>query len=448
MKTLHLPFCFYPDPVGGTEIYVEALAVCLRKLDVEAEVAVPATDQRSYRYNDLTVHRFETGTPSLADLYGPGDPVAARSFAKVLESCAPDVVHLHSWTTGVSLRLLRTVKAAGIPVVFTYHTPTVTCARGTLLRWGSEQCDGDLKSAPCAACMLNGKGLSRALSTALASIPVAVGKRVGELRLNGKLMTAVRASELIQLHHDAVKGLFAEADAIVAVSNWVYDLIVRNGTDKSKLTISRHALRDSAELNHPAQPRRADEDIRIAFVGRLAREKGIDILLEAMRRITSPRLKLDIFGLAVDSEAESLKQSVVNAGDRRIRLLPPFPNANAISELGAYDCLAVPSQWLETGPLVVLEAFAAGIPIVGSNLGGIAELVEDEKNGLLVEPASIEAWVTAFNRLLTEPGLLSRLRLGIPKVRTMDQVAVEMLALYRRLAPSVLPFTALEERPQ
>ena len=96
----------------------------------------------------------------------------------------------------------------------------------------------------------------------------------------------------------------------------------------------------------------------------------------------------------------------------------------------------------------MLEAFAAGIPIVGSNLGGIAELVEDEKNGLLVEPASIEAWVTAFNRLLTEPGLLSRLRLGIPKVRTMDQVAVEMLALYRRLAPSVLPFTALEERPQ
>ena len=42
MKTLHLPFCFYPDPVGGTEIYVEALAVCLRKLDVEAEIAVPA----------------------------------------------------------------------------------------------------------------------------------------------------------------------------------------------------------------------------------------------------------------------------------------------------------------------------------------------------------------------------------------------------------------------
>src|SRR6202041_488051 len=148
-------------------------------------------------------------------------------------------------------------------------------------------------------------------------------------------------------------------------------------------------------LNHAGKPRSAGDDIRVAFVGRLAREKGIDILLEAMRRIGSRQLKLDIFGIAANREGESLKQKVLDADDRRIRLLPPFANANAITELRAYDCLAVPSQWLETGPLVVLEAFAAGVPIVGSNLGGIAELVEHGKNGWLVEPASIEAWVAA-----------------------------------------------------
>ncbi|MGD0671122.1 MAG: glycosyltransferase family 4 protein [Candidatus Binatus sp.] len=448
MKTLHLPFCFYPDPVGGTEIYVESLATCLRKLNVEAEIAVPAPDQRSYRYNDLTVHRFATGTPSLADLYGLGDPVAAQSFAKVLESCAPDVVHLHSWTAGVSIRVLRIAKAAGIPVVFTYHTPTVSCVRGTLLRWGIEQCDGDLESSPCAACMLHGKGLSRPLSIALASLPVAIGERIGKLGLEGRLMTAVRASELIHLRKDALTGLFDEADALVAVCNWVYDLMLRNGVDKSKLTISHHALRNSPQLNYPGEPRRAGDDIRIAFLGRLAREKGIDILLAAMRRISSPRLKLDIFGIANDSEAQSVKQTVVDAADQRIRLLPPFANVNAISELRGYDCLAVPSQWLETGPLVVLEAFAAGIPVIGSNLGGIAELVEHEKNGLLVEPASIEAWVAALNRLLTEPGLLPRLRLGIPKSRTMEQVAGEMLTVYRKLAPTVAPLASLENRPQ
>ena len=448
MKTLHLPFCFYPDQVGGTEIYVESLASSLCNLGSEAEIAVPAPDQRSYRYNELTVHRFATGIPDLADLYGPGDPVAARSFAKVLESCAPDVVHLHSWTTAVSLRLLRTVKAAGIPVVFTYHTPTVSCVRGTLMRWGSEQCDGDLESAPCAACMLQGKGLGRALSSAVASLPVAFGRGVGKIGLNGKLTTAVRASELVQLHKESLAGLIEEADAIVAVCNWVYDLMLRNGADKSKLTISRHALRNPGEMKRLAKPRMADDDISIAFVGRLAPEKGIGILLKAMRRISSRRLKLDVFGLTGASEAESLERAVIDSGDERIRLRAPFPNANAITELGAYDCLAVPSQWMETGPLVVLEAFAAGIPVIGSNLGGIAELVEHEKNGLLVEPASIEAWVAAFNRLLTEPGLLPRLRLGIPEVRTMHDVAQEMLTVYRTIAPASRPFAAVEERPQ
>ncbi|HEV2170315.1 MAG TPA: glycosyltransferase, partial [Candidatus Binatus sp.] len=441
-------FCFHPDPVGGTEIYVESLAICLRRLGIEAEIAVPATEQRSYRHNELTVHRFATGSPDLADLYGLGDPVAARSFAKVLESCAPDVVHLHSWTTAVSLRLLRTVKAVGIPVVFTYHTPTVSCVRGTLLRWGIEQCDGDLKSAPCAACMLHGKGLGRALSIAAARVPAAVGKTVGQLGLNGKLITTMRASELIQLHKDAVSGLLEEADAIVAVCKWAYDLILRNGADESKLTLSRQALPNSVPAPRPIEDRPADDDIRIAFVGRLSREKGIGTLLEAMRRISGRRLRLDIFGVEVSSEGESIRRSVLEANDQRIRLLAPFPNANAATELRAYDCLAVPSQWLETGPLVVLEAFAAGVPIVGSNLGGVAELVEHEKNGLLVEPASIEGWAEAFNRLLTEPGLLSRLRLGIPRVRTMGEVAQEMRAVYSMLTPSARPLTILEEHPQ
>src|SRR5579863_7485406 len=286
------------------------------------------------------------------------------------------------------------------------------------MRWGSDQCDGDLDSAPCAACMLHGKGLGRALSGAVASLPAAIGRGVGRIGLNGKVMTAVRASELVQLHKDSFSGLLEEADAIVAVCTWAYDLMLRNGADKSKLTISHHALRNAPEIERSAKPRKAGDDISIAFVGRLAPEKGIEILLKAMRRIGSRRLKLDIFGTTGAGEAESLKRAVTGAGDERIRLRAPFPNANAISELGAYDCLAVPSQWMETGPLVVLEAFAAGIPVIGSNLGGIAELVEHEKNGLLVEPASIEAWVAAFNRLLTEPGLLPRLRLGIPEVRT------------------------------
>ncbi len=104
-----------------------------------------------------------------------------------------------------------------------------------------------------------------------------------------------------------------------------------------------------------------------------------------------------------------------------------------MTRLRDYDLLVVPSQWLETGPLVVLEAFAAGIPVLGSRLGGIAELVKDGENGILVEADSVAAWAAALNRLSRESELLRRLRSGVRPPRTMADVAEEMLALYHSI---------------
>jgi glycosyltransferase involved in cell wall biosynthesis len=93
----------------------------------------------------------------------------------------------------------------------------------------------------------------------------------------------------------------------------------------------------------------------------------------------------------------------------------------------------VPSRWLETGPLVVLEAFAAGTPVLGMDRGGIAELVHDGSNGLLVGSEAPEAWRDAILRVLEHPELLERLQAGVRAPRTMDQVAAEMSALYQGL---------------
>jgi glycosyltransferase involved in cell wall biosynthesis len=82
---------------------------------------------------------------------------------------------------------------------------------------------------------------------------------------------------------------------------------------------------------------------------------------------------------------------------------------------------------------VVLEAFAVKIPVVGSKLGGIAELIEHEVNGLLVEPDSPEAWCRTFRRFLEDRGLLAQLQAGIRPPRGMQEVAEEMLALYAML---------------
>jgi glycosyltransferase involved in cell wall biosynthesis len=81
---------------------------------------------------------------------------------------------------------------------------------------------------------------------------------------------------------------------------------------------------------------------------------------------------------------------------------------------------------------VVLESFAAGTPVIGSNLGGIAELVRDQGDGLLVEPENIQAWADAFRRCAEDRHLLARLGKGAQLPRNRVDVADEMAELYHK----------------
>jgi glycosyltransferase involved in cell wall biosynthesis len=144
---------------------------------------------------------------------------------------------------------------------------------------------------------------------------------------------------------------------------------------------------------------------------------------------------LDIYGVSQGGAGDAYQQELQNLAqkDPRIRFKYPVPAEKVVKILAEYDLLAVPSQWLETGPMVVLEAFAAGIPVIGSNLGGIAERVEHEVNGLLVKPNSVKAWYGELQRLSQDRDLLMRLRAGISPPQGMEEVAETMKKLYRVL---------------
>jgi glycosyltransferase involved in cell wall biosynthesis len=471
MKVIHIPFGFHPDPIGGTEVYVESLARHLQAQGVQIVIAAPGGSDEHYAHDGLPVRRFSV-TQTVTDvreLYGEGDARAAQGFARILEEEWPDVAHLHAFTRGVSLALVRHAKRRGIPVVFTYHTPTVSCQRGTLMRWGREVCDGTLDLHPCARCTLHSLGLNRFLSRAVGGLPPTVGRLTGSVGLSGGLWTALRMTDLVQLRHSAFRALMAEVDHVVALCQWAKDLLLHNGVPAAKIMMSQHGLsqplgdkivdswktggpegydpgqaadEDHQENTHsdilasqlPSEPPRRGR-LRIAFLGRLDPTKGPDLLIQALRWLRDAQVTLHLYGIVQGAGGIAYLQQLkaMAAGDPRIVFLPPVASDRVISLLRGYHLLAVPSRWLETGPLVVLEAFAAGIPVIGSNLGGIAELVEHEVNGLLVAPDSPVAWRQALGRLAEDRSLLQRLRAGIRPPRTMEEVAVEMLALYHTL---------------
>ena len=109
----------------------------------------------------------------------------------------------------------------------------------------------------------------------------------------------------------------------------------------------------------------------------------------------------------------------------------------AVGEVMAqYDFVVVPSRWLETGPLVVYEAFASGTPVLGSRLGGIAELVTDGVDGILANADDPGNWAIALAELAGDLTRVDRLRAGIRPPRTMTDVATEMAQHYSRLLAS------------
>jgi glycosyltransferase involved in cell wall biosynthesis len=446
MKVIHAPFCFAPDPMGGTEIYVADLARDLQQAGVESVIAAPASATASYTHDGLRVRRFRvsTGAVDLRQAYGAGDPGAAAEFERILEEVKPDLVHLHAFTQGVSVRLVRAAKQRGLPVVFTYHTPTVSCQRGTLVRWGTTFCDGKLRVHRCASCTLHGLGLSRPLAYAIGALPPAVGRHLGDAGLHGRAWTALRMSELLTLRHSMFRALMAEVDHVVAVCNWVRDVLLLNDVPANKITLCRHGIRLPANepaglpANVPADP---EDGLRLVFVGRFDPTKGIHVLIEALRTVPALKARLDIYGVVQSPANERYRQAMhsLAANDPRIYFRDPVPAHKVVAMLRGYDVLAVPSQWVETGPLVVLEAFAAGIPVIGWNIGGIAETVRHEIDGLLINPHAPRAWTDTLQRFAEDHLLLAKLKAGVRMPRTSAQVAREILGLYDAILKAKSP---------
>ena len=240
-----------------------------------------------------------------------------------------------------------------------------------------------------------------------------------------------------------VAVMWESADRIVAVCQWLYDALLLNGVPPQKLVLNRQGVdcQFAAAVADvpPGGPSTSDkantEKFRLLYLGRWQPVKGLDVLVRAVKAlpIDTP-LELVIHGVGDGPEEREYEAKVkrIAGNDRRIRIEPPVPRSALAETFRAANAIAVPSRWLETGPLVVLEAKAAGLPILGSRLGGIAELVREPEDGWLVAPDDVAAWTHAILRLVKAPR--SSLARAPTKVRSMRDVAIEMSGLYRELS--------------
>jgi glycosyltransferase involved in cell wall biosynthesis len=171
--------------------------------------------------------------------------------------------------------------------------------------------------------------------------------------------------------------------------------------------------------------------IRVGYLGQVKYHKGVDLLLEAWGKLHGSRpRRLAIYGAdrgeekygkRIQSRIEHLEEVYWNGA---------FQGKKAGEVLNELDVLVVPSRYPENSPNVILEAQAAGIPVIGSNLGGIPELVRHDVNGLLFEPNNPADLAKQLQRVLDEHDLLPRLARAVVRQYSIEDELAQLCDFY------------------
>ena len=434
---------FFPESTGGTEVYVGDLARDLGRFGCVSTILAPSPDltAQSYKWHGLPVNRYPCGDAGDRRIISGALPhLGFDRFLALLDQAEPGIYHQHSWSGGCGPHHLRAAKERGLRTVTTVHVPGNVCLSGTMMRMATRACEGRIDEDVCSKCwMVTHKGIPQGIAGPFARISRKAAR--GETPLLSGLS---RFTAAFDMHRDRFELMDRYSDRIVAVCQWLYDALLLNGIAKEKLVLCRQGVGDAPSLVSPRPPRGRGAVLRVGFLGRYYSVKGLDLLMNAMRRVPAALpVELLIHGIANNSTEAHYARSVrkAAAGDRRIQFLPPVARDRIWETLAGFDVLAVPSQWLETGPLVVMEAIAAGTPVLGSDLGGISELVTAGRNGWLVPHDSVDAWAAALERLcgLFGPDLRP---VPVRPVRTMRDVAQETSLLYASLLDAARPDAA------
>lgn len=214
--------------------------------------------------------------------------------------------------------------------------------------------------------------------------------------LNARFSFTGHANDLF-VHREALKFKLEEADFVSSISRWhqgFYDEIAPGGT--------RPVIRCSVTM-----PEYAAGGTDIVSVGRLVAKKGFDLLIRAFAGLDRPNVRLRIAGDGPERTALVGLAKAEGVADR-VGFLGAQPHAEALALIRSGAVFALPCRTSATGdrdgiPVVLMEAMAAGKPVIAGRLETIAELVEDGVSGLLVPPDNVPALTEALRRLVDEP---------------------------------------------
>jgi glycosyltransferase involved in cell wall biosynthesis len=294
---------------------------------------------------------------------------------RLLGSFQPDIVHSNT-LNGLTADIWRLARNRDVPVVHTLHDYYLVCPRCSRFK-GETSC-----SHTCGACALLSVGRRR--QSRLVNAIVSVSQRALDIHTESQLFDGAS-------HH-----------------------LVRNVPNLA-IAFSRRPM--------PEMP------LRIGYLGRFSPEKGVGLLVEAVARQSPGTVRLLLAGNVPVDERARLQTIASGADIEFVGFVSP-------SEFYAtVDVIAMPSLWEEPGALALVDALAAGRPVIGTPFGGIPEVVEHDRTGWIVA-AHAAAFAEAIATLIANPSQIldAHLRLSERPGRSLANVISEYRDIYKSLA--------------
>jgi glycosyltransferase involved in cell wall biosynthesis len=446
MKVVLAVHHFPPSYTGGAEWETYRIAsalqqlghelrvICVERIDTGPTAGVAWEDGI---YGGIRVRRLVFNLAAMPDpLRGEYDNTWIGDHLRtVFDEFRPDIFHLMGGYL-ISGRAIRVANDLGIATVVSLMDFWFLCRRITLLRSDGQLSTLPVTSQACARCL---------------------GEERRRFRWLGQIAPALadvywRTQTAAIRHFDARAEFLLEslnrADVIISRSQFLRSAFVGAGIDDEQIVLSRQG-RDFPNLTPELLAKTPSPNLRIGYLGQIASHKGVHILLAAARRLAGAPLTVRVYGDPEPFKAYAAGLRRLIADDGRLELVGPCRPDDLGLVLRNIDVLVVPSLWYENSPNVILEAFAHGTPVIASNHGGMSELVQAGVNGLLFAPGDAVSLGRQLQRLLDEPDLLRRLRLGISPGRSMAEEIGELEELYRAVLgrPSNVPLSRPKIEP-
>lgn len=414
---------------GGSETYYFGLAEGLKALGHEVHFfAMEGSENVPCEDSDLFVSAKDYNAPtSLSQKVTAATSLiyskeAREKFQALCERVHPDVVHMNLVHRQITLSILDVpyLKQHRVPVLFTSHDYILVCPNYVML---------DGSGAVCDACL--GGHFSNCLK-----------------RKCVKGSTAKSGMGMLEADYLKLHGSYSKIDCIVAPSQFMRNKLLEGGFPTQQVVYMQNFAKQEILDNAADGTDRTDrDDPYLLFFGRLSSEKGVDILVDAfINALPSLPDNLRLVIAGDGPERQSIEDKIAAAGPEasgRIELVG-FQSGADMRRYTERAALAVASsRWRENMPYSIVEAFALGTPVIGTNIGGIPELVDEGRTGLLCEPGDVDSLSHAILRgaaLIQDRDAYATMqencRTYVLDRCSQDKYMNDLVALYRELIDS------------